>query len=429
MKHKRILFVGDSALITTGYATVIRNLLNTLEFVAPENFYAQLGWYGAKRSRLLYFNYFGTLQQREDSVGLISFPKVLKVYKPDIVTIVNDPWFSDILSRTFPHLRDRFKLISYIAIDSEPIIRYYEQVIDNKLNLHSTTPTFTDPDHIVAFTKFAKDIILRDTNVDPDKLSVISHGVNIELFKPIPKKEVRKIVGDMIKSDLSKYYIYGFVGVNQIRKGIPFLIEAFRKVMNKYNSKRLNNPQKYSKEPLLILFAAHSSYSWTLSELIREFNLEQNVKVIDAGNIGFGLEDYILNYIYNVFDVLVAPSNREGFNLPVLESLSTGTPVLVTKFGPMWDWSKSVAIPIEVKNFTRAFHTNYKEAHVSVDDLFQKMWMCYKTDPKALNSKKYRAFAKTLSWTTIAKQWQQLFNNIPIVAEEKKNKPLFLTVE
>ena len=115
--------------------------------------------------------------------------------------------------------------------------------------------------------------------------------------------------------------------------------------------------------------------------------------------------------------------------MPVFEALACGTPILVTKFGPMWDWSKEVAFPIEVKCFTRTFQTNYKEAHVSTNDLYHKMWTLYKTNPKEKDLDKYVKFASRFDWIKVALKWASLFERIETGSNLEQDKPLSLTIE
>lgn len=52
------------------------------------------------------------------------------------------------------------------------------------------------------------------------------------------------------------------------------------------------------------------------------------------------LSNTVINHLYELSDCYLAPSTAEGFNLPVLESLCHGLPVICTKGGPPDEFAK-----------------------------------------------------------------------------------------
>ena len=416
-EDKRILFVTDSAFLTTGYANVVKNLCNTLELKYPIFYYAQHGLFYNKPvlwNNGVYFKYYNIDTDEGDSRGYRSFPRVIHDYKPDIVVTINDPWATTFIEERFNMFKDTFKWVNYLAIDSEPLVKtirtpHYDE---NHGPIYQRNDfSIIGPDQLIVFTEFGKKAILEAGLKPKNEIKVIPHGVDTEFFYPISKGEAANVIQKIfnIKShDLTNSFVFGFVGVNQIRKGIPLLIEAFSKFYRDWKHKK-----HVHKEPLLLLYVSHSNFAWTLEELVNEFkDVASRIIILETGMVGYAADDYILRYLYNVFDAFVMPSNREGWCLPVLEALATGCPVIVTKYGPMWEWSKPVAVPIEVKMFTRTFLTNYKEAHIDVNDLRKKMWKVYSKDLKQMNKEAYRKFAERFDWNIVAEQWIEVFNEI-----------------
>jgi glycosyltransferase involved in cell wall biosynthesis len=52
----------------------------------------------------------------------------------------------------------------------------------------------------------------------------------------------------------------------------------------------------------------------------------------DAGVHALGMAPDVVSHLYQVFDVLLAPSYGEGFGIPVLEAQACGVPVIVSNF-------------------------------------------------------------------------------------------------
>jgi len=426
-RQKKILFIGDSSLLVTGYATVIRNLLKYLEFLHPENSYSHLGWYhpmNVFNSNLLldgdmYFNYIPVIPTEQDKIGVITLPKVINEYKPDIVVVVNDPWFIDVVPSVISSSTKNFFLINYMAIDSKPMITKYYKSVNNKGIIQDIESSLKTADMIILFTEFAKEVFLECLpDYDKEKIKVIPHGVDPFIYYPLNKEHAIQVIYRHLGIDLSDKYVFGFVSANQPRKNIPQLIHAFSKVVNKWKHQLKENYNKtiQCRKPFLFLYTSDTTFGWNIYELLKEYNVQNFSYVFTSGPLGTGKESSFMNVVYNAFDVLVMPSNREGWGLPALEALATGTPIIVTKWGPLYDWSKDVAIPIDTKYFTRAFGTNYLEAHVDIDDLYAKMFMMYN---KYKSNKGYRddkciEFAHKFSWDKVADMWAEVFSQIPV---------------
>ena len=65
--------------------------------------------------------------------------------------------------------------------------------------------------------------------------------------------------------------------------------------------------------------------------LVEEQSLKQLAKLsnVTYHNLGF-MSNEDLNYVYNLADVYVSPSLCEGFDLPLLEAMACGTPVIAS---------------------------------------------------------------------------------------------------
>ncbi len=151
---------------------------------------------------------------------------------------------------------------------------------------------------------------LRSIDVAEDKIKIISSGISLDEFKNANKSEI---------ADLRDKYpkpIIISVGVLRINKGFSYLINAFKEVLNKFNSATL----------LIIGDGADRKY------------LESQAKgVFQIHFLGRQEHDKVIEYL-RASDVFVLASistynDREGTSTVVMEAMAAGLPVITTKVG------------------------------------------------------------------------------------------------
>ena len=128
---------------------------------------------------------------------------------------------------------------------------------------------------------------------DRKKLFLNSYGVDLQRFKPLPR----------IKSDKFKVL---YVGSLRVRKGIFYLLDAFKKLNFKNKELTLIGPiQKNIKKKIEKYFS-------------------ENIKYLSV------IKHTQLNKYYSNADVFVQPSVEEGLSLVIAEALACGCPVIAT---------------------------------------------------------------------------------------------------
>lgn len=184
-----------------------------------------------------------------------------------------------------------------------------------------------------------------------------------EFYKPIDRKIYRKkfkaaamnstmvvAVSEQTKRDLIDFYNIPGEKITVIYQdchpafGCHFEEEYIRNIRRKYalpeefilqvgtleERKNVGNTiraLKYIPEIPLILIGRTTAYWDSLQEEIRREGLEQRVIRLQVE----GMDD--LAVIYSQATVFAYPSRFEGFGIPVLEALRSGTPVVTTKDG------------------------------------------------------------------------------------------------
>ena len=165
--------------------------------------------------------------------------------------------------------------------------------------------------HIIAATVREKDDLIRHYGAVPERIGVISCGVNLELFHPVNKEMARQQLG------LVDSKIILFVGRIEPLKGIDQLLKAMTYLKN-------------GQRPKLVIIGGdeHSQY-----ELERLQKLARALQVQDSVTFLGLVKQERMPYLYSAADVCVVPSYYESFGLVALESLACGTPVVATDVG------------------------------------------------------------------------------------------------
>ena len=152
-------------------------------------------------------------------------------------------------------------------------------------------------------SEFSKADIAKNFNIDIKKIFVINNGIHASVHSinlPIPQL-------------INIKYLLN-VGTLEPRKNIEFLIDVFE-----------NIKENYDKNLTLVLTGAESWASHKISTKISNSKYKDDILIL--GHVS----NELLPWLYQNAQVLVFPSKEEGFGIPVIESLSQGTPVVVNK--------------------------------------------------------------------------------------------------
>jgi glycosyltransferase involved in cell wall biosynthesis len=135
-------------------------------------------------------------------------------------------------------------------------------------------------------------------------ISTIHNGIDTRKF--YVEKMARPVNGDRIR--------FGFVSRMSQQKGLPYLVEAWRRIHENYaDSGRM---------PELWMVGTGEEEA-RIRAMVRDYGLEDSVTFL-------GFRKDIPDILAQI-DVLVLPSLFEGLPMIVLESLCSGTPVIASK--------------------------------------------------------------------------------------------------
>jgi glycosyltransferase involved in cell wall biosynthesis len=167
-------------------------------------------------------------------------------------------------------------------------------------------------DKIIAVSQATKNDVLKFyPQIKKEKIDVIYHGFDAEIFqKEISREEIKKVIENW-KLKIGNYILY--VGAIQPRKNLRTLIQAFNLVKKEWPS-------------LKLVLAGNRAWMW-------EKEMEEIEKspfrdfIVLAENLSF----CDLAIIFRQAKTFVFPSLYEGFGIVVLEALASGVPVICAK--------------------------------------------------------------------------------------------------
>ncbi|MCM0649704.1 glycosyltransferase family 4 protein [Clostridium swellfunianum] len=164
-------------------------------------------------------------------------------------------------------------------------------------------------DGIITVSEFSKQDIAKAFNFPKEKIFV-THLAAESIYRPLDKKECSNLIKSHYGID-GDYILY--VGGFSPRKNIIGLIEAFSKLITKYN------------KDIKLVIAGKQGKSYPIyKKKAEDLGVEDSVLFP-----GFIAVEH-LPHLYNASKFLVYPSFYEGFGLPPVEAMACGTPVITS---------------------------------------------------------------------------------------------------
>lgn len=205
----------------------------------------------------------------------------------------------------------------YVVTLHDTIFRYFPQHYDRTWlaftevllprSLRGAAAIITDSQH-------AKQSIVQEYGVHPDKIHVVYLGVDSHRFHPArDRQQIHALRREMGLGGTLLLY----VGTLSGRKNIPSLVESLA----------LLSQQSPERDYQLALVGGESpglkGYQDIL-DTIRRLGLAPKVHLL--GHV----TDSVLPDVYNMADVFVFPSLYEGFGLPLVEAMASGLPIVAS---------------------------------------------------------------------------------------------------
>jgi glycosyltransferase involved in cell wall biosynthesis len=197
---------------------------------------------------------------------------------------------------------------------------------------YQSPDAFTRDDNLVVTPTHWAKARLVEYGFDEAKVRVIPHGVNAATFYPLTAEE--RTLNRSNLGLLADDIVFLNLGVATWNKGIDVLLIAFATLRARYRNLRL------------ILKDQRGLYGISVEQVMadvagRHPSLFGTDTLAAIQVVPVNLSQEQLRLLYGIADCYVSPYRAEGFNLPVLEAIACGTPVVVTDGGATDDFCTS----------------------------------------------------------------------------------------
>ncbi len=415
-KKIRLAFYGDSPTCTSGFATVSRNILMGLH--ATNRFDIEvygINYRGGPHDFPfniwpLCFN--NDLNGRPDPFGRKKMLELLTDRKRryDVYFFLNNlhklTFLPTLLDR-LRHKRHRFTSIVYYPIDATPDKKWLENI--------------QDAHRIVAYSEYGMKETLNIMPALKSKISFIYHGIDPNVFSPIPESE--RILFKRNYFGISKdTYLVTNVNRNQLRKDVPRTMMAFKEFKKKVPNS------------ILYLHMAREDVGGDIVKMAQMLNMKEREDIIfteDDFTPAQGVPVEILNKIYNASDLIVSSATGEGWGLSSIEAMAAKRPCLFpghTTLSEIFADGRGKLIKAGGDNAHRAFVPEEPvrlRPIVHINDMAAKMLWMYKNKAKVkrMVDKSYKWVGNNLTWDKhIVPQWTKLIDGALEHPEQKKTK-------
>lgn len=209
------------------------------------------------------------------------------------------------LSNELPFGLKRNGIKSVVTIHDLIFIRYpqFYKWIDRKIYSYKFKIACREADRIVAISEMTKKDIIDYFHIPAYKIDVVYQGCDLSFTIQKTKEEKKKIKE---KYKLPERYILS-VGTIESRKNLLLVVKSL----------------KYLPEDIVIVAIGRKTpYTVTIEKYIEEHGLSTRVRFLHT--IPFDE----LPAFYQMATIFAYPSFFEGFGIPIIESLYSGTPVV-----------------------------------------------------------------------------------------------------
>ena len=177
-------------------------------------------------------------------------------------------------------------------------------------------------DRLLAATPLERAQMVWLYGADARKIDVVPPGVDLDLFRPIPPEQAKRILG--LPPDRR---IVLFVGRIEPLKGIDTLLRAMALVVPEIPC------WQDDLSVVIIGGAPGAGIEKVNDELARLEELRADLSIQELVTFQGAQDQDTLVYYYSAADMVVMPSHYESFGMVALEAMACGTPVVASKVG------------------------------------------------------------------------------------------------
>lgn len=313
-------------------------------------------------------------------------------FQPDIIFMINDAW---VLNPMLSKIKEVFKehlpeVICYIPVDAE----------DHDPDWYKNFDIVTVP---VAYTEWGKQVILKASPDLTNRIQVVSHGVDTDLFYPIDKLLARvKLFGEERAN--TEDFIFLSASRNQPRKKLDILMSGFKLFSEgKPGSVRL------------YMHAGATDSSIDIPKFAIRLGIDKRLILTSLVRGIQQVPEERLNLIYNATNVGVNTSLGEGFSLTNIEHSVTGSPQIIPDHSALSELYKDCGIFISAKiNYTldNIMTTGKLVVPEDVATAMERIYTDSNLYSVLSNNSMSKFTGKSFQWKTISEIWYSIFEKV-----------------
>ncbi len=236
------------------------------------------------------------------------------------------------LSNEIPFSASKIKATKIVTIHDLFFLKYPHDFskIDRWLYKRKTVFSCDNADHIIAISEATKADLINYLNIKEEKISVVYQSC-ASLFQNNETSSTSDIY------DLpSKYFLY--VGTLNKRKNIQQLLRAIAKIPKKIRI------------PVVVVGGGTKSFMKSLMAQIESLGISNDVVFLGS------VDNQSLKQIYHGAVCTVLTSFYEGFGIPIIESLFSQTPVIVSNVSALPEAAGDCGVQIDPSNVNELVH-------------------------------------------------------------------------
>ncbi len=213
-----------------------------------------------------------------------------------------------------------------VTVHDLSVFRHPETHTARTVDVQSTLlkQSVAKADHLIAVSEFTKQELVEVLHADPDSITVVPNGVDIDEFQLALNEEQLNRIRETLGLH-GRYFMY--LGTIEPRKNVVRLVEAYAQFRDRIKDC-----------PKLLLAGNPAWGSATALDAIARHTT--NNDIIQAGYLD---RTDVITLLRNAA-ACIYPSIYEGFGLPVLEAMAAGTPVIASDIPPVREVAGDTAI-------------------------------------------------------------------------------------
>lgn len=323
---KRLLWIGDSPHLRSGYGRVAREMCPIL------NKSYQVSVFGINNTEYTDLGY--PVIDAQDQNSHWGFDKIVQVVnsiKPHFIVVLNDP---AIVIQYLQRIKkngevEGTRILGYLCIDYKGIIEPHVREMETLMDGAIITSHFAEKE-------------LRKAGFEKP-IYTAGHGFNQTSFYPLPLAEAKKTLG----LDEDTFVIFSG-NRNQPRKRLDIILRAFAQFISTRKEHKI----------ILLMNCGMIDSGWHILEIFRricrDIGIEQPERYLRMTTPSLqdpGVDDQSLNLFYNGSDIGVSASTGESWGLVNFEHGGVGRPQIVPNFTAFADIFTEGVIKLQAHDY------------------------------------------------------------------------------